>query len=60
VRYSGTSLAFNTGGVIGGAVTPVAAQLMSAGGLASYTGLILAAAGLCTWIGVIFSRRYED
>jgi len=59
-RYSGTSLAFNTGGVIGGAVTPVAAQLMTAGGLASYTGVILAASGLCTWIGIRFSKRYED
>lgn len=60
VRYSGTSIAFNTGGVIGGAITPVAAQLMSAAGYASYTGVILAAAGICTWIGVRFSRRYED
>jgi sugar phosphate permease len=59
-RYSGTSLAFNTGGVIGGAVTPVAAQLMTAEGFASYTGVILAASGLCTWIGVRFSKRYED
>lgn len=60
VRYSGTSIAFNTGGLIGGAITPVAAQLMSAGGFAAYTGVILAAAGLCTWIGVRFSTRYED
>jgi MFS family permease len=60
VRYTGTSIAFNTGGVIGGAVTPVAAQLMTAEGLASWTGVILAASGLCTWIGVKFSTRYED
>ncbi|MDG2005411.1 MAG: MFS transporter [Novosphingobium sp.] len=60
VRYSGTSIAFNTGGVIGGAVTPVAAQLMTAAGFASWTGMILAAAGLCTFVGVRFSTRYED
>lgn len=60
VRYTGTSIAFNTGGVIGGAVTPVAAQLMTAEGLASWTGVILAASGLCTWVGVRFSTRYED
>jgi len=60
VRYSGTSVAFNTGGVIGGAVTPVAAQLMTAEGLASWTGVILTASGLCTWVGVRFSTRYGD
>jgi len=60
VRYTGTSIAFNTGGVIGGAVTPVAAQLMTAEGLASWTGVILAASGLCTWVGVRFSTRLED
>lgn len=60
VRYSGTSLAFNTGGVIGGAMVPIAAQVMVAAGYTAWTGLILAIAGLCTWIGVKYSRRYED
>ncbi len=60
VRYSGASLAFNMGGMIGGAVTPVAAQWMIGAGMATYTGLILAGAGLCTLIGVASSKRYAD
>ena len=60
VRYTGVSVAFNTGGLIGGAITPVAAQVMSAAGYISWTGLILSAAGLCTFVGVVLSRRYED
>ncbi|MBO9127763.1 MFS transporter [Rhizobium sp. 16-488-2a] len=35
VRYSGTSVAFNIGGIIGGALTPVVAQA-----LAQYSGLV--------------------
>lgn len=60
VRYSGTSLAFNTGGMIGGAVVPVAAQMMVGAGCGSWTGLTLAVAGLCTWLGVRFSRPVVD
>lgn len=52
VRYSGVSLAFNVGGIIGGALTPVGAQLMSAAGGIAFTGLILSVAGLCTFLGV--------
>lgn len=56
VRYSGISLAFNTGGIVGGALTPIAAQLLSAAGAAAYTGLLLTAAGLLTFAGVRLSR----
>jgi signal transduction histidine kinase/MFS family permease len=35
VRYSGTSVAFNTGGIIGGALTPVVSQALS-----QYSGLV--------------------
>jgi MFS family permease len=55
VRYSGISLAFNIGGIVGGALTPIAAQLMSAAGAAGYTGLLLTAAGLLTFTGVRLS-----
>lgn len=56
VRYSGVSLAFNTGGIIGGAVTPIAAQWMAAHGHGGQTGLMLSAAGLVTLLGVLLAR----
>ena len=56
VRYSGISVAFNAGGIVGGAVTPIAAQLMSTASAAAYTGLLLTAAGLLTFAGVRLSR----
>lgn len=56
MRYSGMSIAFNTGGIIGGALTPIAAQMMSAAGAAQYTGLLLSIAGLLTLLGVQLSR----
>jgi MFS family permease len=59
VRYTGMSVAFNTGGIIGGALTPVAAQMMSAAGAAEYVGLLLSAAGLLTVIGVKLSRPVD-
>lgn len=60
VRYSGISLAFTIGGVVGGAVSPIAAQLMSASGAVAYTGLILSVAGLCTFAGVRLARPVES
>jgi MFS family permease len=56
VRYSGISMAFNTGGIIGGAVTPVFAQMLAAGGHGAQAGLLLSAAGLVTLIGVRLAR----
>ena len=41
MRYTGMSVAFNTGGIIGGALTPIIAQMMSAAGAARYTGVLL-------------------
>jgi MFS family permease len=55
VRYTGASIAFNVGGVIGGALTPFAAQALSARGL-GWVGLYLAAAGVLSWIGLAASR----
>ncbi len=56
VRYSGISLAFNIGGIVGGALSPVAAQMLSAEGLGLYVGLLLSAAGLVTLLGVTLAR----
>jgi MFS family permease len=60
VRYSGISLAFTIGGIIGGALSPVAAQMLSAGGLGDYVGLLLSAAGLLTLLGVSLSRPSRE
>ena len=56
VRYSGVSLAFNAGGILGGAVTPILAQLMAAEGLGVQAGLLLSVAGVLTLLGVILAR----
>jgi predicted MFS family arabinose efflux permease len=56
VRYTGISLAFNVGGVLGGAVAPLVAQMLSAAGGTELVGLLLSVAGLVTGFGVIVGR----
>ena len=56
VRYTGMSVAFNGGGIVGGAVAPIAAQYLVAAGGASLVGLFLSAAGLLTLLGVTLGR----
>jgi MFS family permease len=56
VRYTGMSIAFNCGGVIGGALMPIAAQKLSELGYVPLIGLLLSAAGLLTLLGVMLGR----
>jgi hypothetical protein len=56
VRYTGISIAFNAGGIVGGAVTPLAAQALSEEGYGNAIGAILSAAGLLTLLGVSLAR----
>ncbi|MBT2133434.1 MFS transporter [Croceibacterium sp. LX-88] len=56
VRYTGMSIAFNAGGIVGGAVAPIAAQNLSADGATPLIGLLLSVAGLMTLAGVILAR----
>ena len=56
VRYSGFAFAFNTGGLVGGAVIPIIAQMMSSAGALPYVGLLLSLAGLLTFGAVTVSR----
>ena len=56
VRYSGISVAFNAGGILGGAVTPVLAQMLAVEGFGAQAGLLLSAAGVVTLIGVSLAR----
>jgi MFS family permease len=60
LRYSGVAFAFNFGGIVGGAVTPIVAQMLSAAGAAQFTGLLLVAAGLMSFTGVMLSRPVAE
>ena len=60
VRYTGVSMAFNGGGIIGGAIAPVAAQMLSGMGGTALVGLFLSAAGLVTLVGVAAGRLYGN
>ena len=56
VRYSGISVAFNAGGIVGGALTPLAAQWLSGHAMGAQAGLLLSAAGLITLVGVAAAK----
>lgn len=56
VRYTGVSVAFNAGGIIGGAVVAVEAQKITMQGGIALVGLFLTVAGLVTFAGVFMAR----
>lgn len=56
VRYTAISIAFNAGGIVGGAVAPIMAQMLSATGGTAMVGLLVSVAGLLTLLGVIAGR----
>lgn len=56
LRYSGISVAFSAGGIIGGALVPMAATAMAGGGHTAWVGLLMSAAGLLSLIGVVAAR----
>ncbi|PKB24952.1 putative MFS family arabinose efflux permease [Novosphingobium kunmingense] len=56
VRYSGVSVAFNAGGIVGGAVTPLVAKAMTDAGHGDAIGYLLVAAGALTVLGVSLAR----
>lgn len=57
VRYSGVSVAFNAGGIIGGALTPFVAQAMASAGQGIFVGLLISLAGVMTLVGLIAAKR---
>ncbi len=59
VRYTGASVAFNAGGILGGAVAPVAAQALSEIGGTAIVGLYLTMAGMFSLTGLLLARRFE-
>ena len=56
LRYSGVSFAFNLGGIVGGAMSPIVAQLLRNNGVENAASWILVAAGVVTVIGVMSGR----
>ncbi|MBA4355385.1 MAG: MFS transporter [Novosphingobium sp.] len=57
VRYTGISLAFNVGGIIGGALSPFAAAWAASEGGTAYVGMFLTLAGAMTLAGVQFAPK---
>jgi MFS family permease len=60
LRYTGISVAFNAGGIIGGAVTPILAQMLAGQGLGAQAGWLLSLAGIVTIIGVSLARPASE
>ncbi|OYU35551.1 MFS transporter [Novosphingobium sp. PASSN1] len=57
VRYTGISLAFNMGGIVGGALAPLGAAWLATNGGVVWTGLVLVLAGIVTLVGVLMAPR---
>jgi len=59
IRYSGVAFSHNIGGIVGGAMTPVLAQILVTQGGSGQTGLLLSLAGVVTLLGVLIGKpRY--
>src|SRR3546814_5300586 len=57
LRYTGTSIAFNAGGILGGALAPIVAQALVTGyGIAS-VGLYLSAAAVVSLLALMLLNR---
>jgi MFS family permease len=57
VRYTGVSMAFNVGGIIGGGLAPIAAQALANEGGLAYVGLYLSVAALISLLALATLRR---
>ena len=57
VRYTGVSMTFNLGGILGGALAPIIAQDLAARGGLTLVGAYLGAAGVLSLGGLMLVRR---
>lgn len=57
VRYTGASIAFNAGGILGGALAPIVAQALADRGGISLVGAYLAVAAAASFAGLALVRR---
>lgn len=60
VRYTGASIAFNVGGIIGGGLAPVAAQYLASRGGLGLVGVYLAGAGLISLLALWPLKKTPD
>ena len=61
VRYTGASIAFNVGGIIGGGLAPMIAQALADRGGLLPVGLYLATAGALSLAGLLpLKERYVE
>jgi hypothetical protein len=60
VRYSGVAFGFNVGGIIGGALTPIVAQMLSAAKLGAWVGLLIVVSGLISLAGALIARPLAE
>jgi MFS family permease len=59
VRYTGASLAFNIGGILGGALAPIAAQALATRGGLFPVGLYLSGAALVSFVALWSARETQ-
>jgi MFS family permease len=57
VRYTGVSITFNLGGILGGALAPIAAQALAARGGLTLVGAYLVVAGILSLGGLALLKR---
>ena len=57
VRYTGVSITFNAGGILGGALAPIAAQALALRGGLALVGAYLVVAGILSLGGLLMLRR---
>lgn len=57
VRYTGVSISFNLGGIFGGALAPIAAQVLAERGGLALVGAYLVVAGVLSLMGLMLLRR---
>ena len=60
VRYTGVSVAFNVGGILGGGLTPMAAQALADRGGLTLVGLYLSAAALISFLALLALKPKPD
>jgi MFS family permease len=57
VRYTGASVAFNVGGILGGGLTPLIAGALAADGGLGAVGLYLSGAALVSLVALLFLKK---
>jgi MFS family permease len=59
VRYTGSSIAFNVGGILGGALTPIFAQILATNYGLGWVGLYCSACGALSLVVLLMARGKE-